>query len=224
MTVLGIYMARSSLQRTLQSYPRPYLTDAELEVLLDGTPDSRYGKVKRLLAQGKLWHIRRGLYCLTDEAGYLTKPHPYELAQFIYGPSYISLESALSFHQLIPETVYTVTSTTGKRSKEFQTPLGVFSYLRLPLENFYTEVELIEENGHKFFMAKPWKAICDYVFCYKKNWSNLKPLLESLRINREDLPVLRNEEIQLLDEYYHHERVSRFLKGIQRDLSQSFSE
>src|SRR5437870_269064 len=108
------------LERTLQDYPRPYLTEGELEALLDGTPDSRYGKVKCLLAQGKLLHIRRGLYCLTDLVGYLTKPHPFELAQHVYGPSYISLESALSFHQLIPETVYTVTSTTSKRSKEFQ--------------------------------------------------------------------------------------------------------
>src|SRR5579863_1173434 len=103
-------MAKFSLERTLQGYPRPYLTDAELEALLEGTPDSRYGKVKRLLAQGKLLHIRRGLYCLTDMLGYLIKPHPFELAQYIYGPSYISFESALSFYQLIPETVYTVTS------------------------------------------------------------------------------------------------------------------
>lgn len=211
------------LERTLQRYPRAYLTDAELAALLDGTPNSRYGKLKRLLAQGKLLHIRRGLYCLTDRLGYLTKPHPYELAQYIYGPSYISLESALSFHKLIPETVYTITSATVKRSKDFQTPLGLFSYLHLPLENFYTEVEIIKENGYQFFMAKPWKAICDYVFFYRKEWSSLEPLLVSLRINRENMPILRSEEIQLLDEYYQHTRVSRFLKGIQRDLSQAFN-
>ncbi len=207
-----------SLENTLQRYSRPYLTDSELKVLLDGTPDSRYGKVKRLLAQGKLLHIRRGLYCLTDKMGYLTKPHPFELSQYIYGPSYISLESALSFHKLIPETVYTVTSATSKRSKEFQTPVGVFSYLHLPRENFYTLVELIKENGYQFFMAKPWKAICDYVYCYKKEWSNLEPLLKSLRINKEELLFLRDEEIQLLDEYYHHTRMSRFLKGIKKEL------
>jgi hypothetical protein len=208
-----------SLEQTFRHYPRPYLTDAELEVLLDGTPDSRYGKVKRLLANGKLLHIRRGLYCLTDMAGYLKKPHPFELAQYIYGPSYISLESALSYHRLIPETVYTVTSVTGGRSKEFKTPLGLFSYQHLPLENLYTEVEFVYEDGYKFFMAKPWKAICDYVFCYKKNWNCLNPLLESLRVNLDDLPVLRNEAIQLLDEYYQHKRLSRFLKGIRNDTN-----
>lgn len=212
-------MVKSS-EMILRNYPRPYLTEVELEILLDGTPDSRYGKVKRLLAEHKLWHIRRGLYGLTDTLGHPNKPHPFELAQSIYGPSYISLESAFSFHQLIPEAVYTITCVTTKRSKEFHTPLGEFSYLHLPVENFYTEVTLIKENGYQFFMAKPWKAICDYVFCYKKNWNSLDPLLESLRMNRENFPILRNEEIQWLNEYYHHTRISRFLKGIKRNLNQ----
>ena len=197
----------------LRQYPKPYITDGELEILWDNSPDSRYGKVKRLLKQGKLLHLRRGLYSMTEALGYPDKPHPFELAQYIYGPSYISLESALSFHKLIPETVYTVTSATVKRSNEFQTPLGLFSYSHLHPDNFYTEVELVTENNHQFFMAKPWKAICDYISCYKKNWDSLEPLLESLRIHREDLPVLRLEEIELLDEYYRQARVSVFLKA-----------
>jgi hypothetical protein len=206
------------LESKLRNYPRPYLTDAELDSLFDGTPDSRYGKVKRLLAQGKLLHVRRGLYCLTEMVGFKVKPHPYELAQYVYGPSYISLESALSFHGLIPERVYTVTCATGKRSKEFHSPLGVFSYIHLPLENLFTRVELVNENGHQFFVAMPWKAICDYVFCYKKNWKGLEPLLDDMRIELDSLPMLRNEEIRLLAEYYQSARVSRFLKGVQRDL------
>ena len=66
-------------------------------------------------------------------------------------------------------------------------------------------------------MAKPWKAICDYIYCYKKNWHSLGPLVESLRIEVENLPMLRSEEIQLLDEYYHHRRISRFLKGVMNE-------
>lgn len=198
----------------------PYVTDIELEALLDGSADSRYSKVKRLISQGKIIHIRRGLYCLpTVLAGSsIVKPHPFELAQHIYAPSYISLESALAYHNLIPEAVYTITSACARRSKEFNTPLGLFSYSHLPLENFYTEVEVINENGARFLMAKPWKAICDYIYCYKKNLVSLELLLEDLRINSDDLPILRDEEIEMLDEYYHQKRLSNFLQHIVRDL------
>lgn len=207
-----------SLEQRLRTYPHPYLTDSELANLIDGTPDSRYSKVKRMLAQGKLLHIKRGLYCITNEIGYIKNPHPYELAQYIYGPSFISLESALSYHHLIPEAVYTTTSTTGKRSKEIETPLGHFSYQQVPLQDLYTEVVLIKENESTFLMAKPWRAICDYIYCYRKNWNSLDPLIESLRINIENLPELHDESLQRLNEYYHHSRISRFLKNIQKEL------
>ena len=208
-----------NLLKKIPTFPHSYISDADFEVLLGSTPDSRYGKIKRLLAQGKLLHIRRGLYCLTEELGCLIKPHPFELAQYIYGPSYISLESALSFHKLIPETVYTVTSATAKRSKEFRTPLGVYSYLHLPRENFYVEVERVQEDDRQFFMAKPWKAICDYVYCYRKDWTNLEPLLGSLRMNHDELPSLGVGELQQLQDYYHHRRLDLFLKGVHKKLS-----
>lgn len=204
----------TSVEQHLQTYPRPYITDVELGTLLGGTADSRYSKVKRMLAQSQLIHIRRGLYGLTSRLGHKEKLHPYSLAHHIYSPSYISLESALSYHQLIPEAVYTVTSVCTKRAKEFHTPFGVFSYMHLPNENFYIDVELITEDNHSFFVAKPWKAICDFIFCYKKNWRSLEPLANDLRINIEMLPILSSEEMALLEAYYHHSRVSRFLLGI----------
>lgn len=63
--------------------PHPFITESELRAYLGGTPDSRYGKVRRLLAKDKLLHIRRGLYALTEEGGARKKLHPFELAQFI---------------------------------------------------------------------------------------------------------------------------------------------
>ena len=204
----------------LYQHPNPYVSDMELETLLGGTPDSRYGKIKRLLAQGKLVHIRRGLYCLTEKMGYPLKPHPFELAQYIYAPSYISFQSALSYHGLIPEAVYTTTSATIRRAKVFKTPLGIFTYLRLPSENFYTEVERVAEDYTPYFMAKPWKAICDYIYGYKHDWRNLEPLLQSLRIEKEDLPKLTQELFIRLSDYYKSKRITRFLNGIKKDFEE----
>ncbi len=206
-----------SLEDILYRYQRPWLTDVDISILYTCTPDSRYGQVKRLLDQGKLIHIRRGLYCLGEKMGHVIKPHPFELAQYIYGPSYISLESALSFHGLIPEAVYEITSTCIKRAKTFQTPLGVFSYTHLPSENFYLDVEIVTESNAQFFIAKPWKAICDYVFCYKKNWKGLAPLFESLRIDQDELPILSDIDMERLDAYYQNLRIRHFLKWVGRE-------
>ncbi len=208
-----------SLENVLNGYQRPWLTDVDISLLAKGTPDSRYSQIKRLLAQDKLLHIRRGLYCFGDRMGQRVKPHPFELAQYIYGPSYISLEAALGFHGLIPEAVYEITSVCIKRSKVFNTPLGIFSYAHLPIENFYLDVDIVTANNARFFVAKPWKAICDYVFCYKKDWTGLEPLFESLRIDPDELPTLGDKEMEMLDAYYHNQRISIFLKKIKNEMT-----
>ncbi len=207
-----------TLTTKLRQLPRPCLTHMELKAMLHGSADSRYGKIKRLLAQKKLLHIRRGLYALPEPM-----PHPFELAQYIYGPSYISLESALNYHGLIPEAVHSITSASSKRNNSFQTPLGTFSYQRLPNKQLFTQVTLIQENRAQFFMATPWKAICDYIYCYKKDWNSLEPLVQSLRIDPEKLPLLKNEDIHTLNEYYCHTRISLFLSSLHKELTRSIA-
>lgn len=208
----------SLIERKLQNYPSVYVTDSELSVILDGTDNSRHAQVKRALAKGELKRIKRGLYTLDKQLA-STKPHPFELAQRIYGPSYISLESALSYHNLIPEAVYEVTSVTSKRQNKFSTPLGIFSYLHAPQKNLFIEVDRIEENGRYFFMATPWKAITDYVFCYKKTWKSIDPIINSLRIELDDLAPLEQQTLIELNNYYNNRRVTLFLAGIKRDLN-----
>lgn len=198
------------MSELFKNYPRPYITDMELFALIGGSQDRCYSKVKRLLAQGALVHIRKGLYVISSSG----LVNPYSLAQFIYGPSYISLESALSFHGLIPEAVRTITSVTPKRANTFQTAFGLFTYDTIPSLNLLTEVTLIAQNEERFYMAKPWKAICDYVFVHKPNDMDIKNLLESLRIEESALPKPSFKEIQLLDEYYHRKRITQFLKEV----------
>jgi predicted transcriptional regulator of viral defense system len=87
------------------------------------------------MRKGVVVRVKKGLYIFGDE--YRIRPFSREsLANLIYGPSIISLESALSFHGLIPERVATVTSVTPKRSKRFTTPVGCFVYRQVPLSYF----------------------------------------------------------------------------------------
>ena len=191
--------------------PSGVFTQPEVAVAVEGSEFSRHGLVKRALARGEILNIRRGLYCLAPKYQKKTVS-VYALAQRIYGPSYISLEAALSYHGWIPETVYTCTCASFGNAKEFNTPLGIFSYQRIPQKTFYAGVDrCVDPDGNVFFMASPAKALADYVYVHKPDWTCIDEAAASLRIEPEDLATAAPEQIVLLTENYSNKRVRRFL-------------
>ncbi|MBN1763798.1 MAG: hypothetical protein JW860_00950 [Sedimentisphaerales bacterium] len=201
-----------------EKLPTSYFTSQDVAALFPERDNARYALVKRAIANGEIIHIRRGMYCLAPK--YQKKSvNLYALAQHIYGPSYISLESALSWHGWIPEAVYTLTSVSLAKSKEFNTPLGIFSYKRVPQEVFYSGVaRLTDENGDVFFMAMSLKALSDYVYVNRKDWIGLEPIMKSLRIEPEEFESISSDELEMLMNNYKSRRVQRFLKGLRKDL------
>ncbi|MCK5579981.1 MAG: hypothetical protein KAJ18_01765 [Candidatus Omnitrophica bacterium] len=197
--------------------PKDIFTDADLMNIFSGTPDQRYGLMKRAVASEEIIHIRRGLYGLAPKYA-RHKVSLYELAQHIYGPSYVSLESALSYHGWIPEAVYSVTSASMKKSQDFDTPLGRFCFKRIPSDIFYEGVDRVEGSGGGFFMASPFKALVDYIYIRKKDWADLTPLVESLRIDEDYFEEISEQEIDILKQNYHSRRVQRFLDGMKKEL------
>jgi hypothetical protein len=193
-------------------------TRAEVACWLGGSPQRQFSLVKRALAHEEIVHVRRGLYCLATK--YLRqKIDPLVLAQRIYGPSYISLETALSYHGWIPEAVYSVTSAVLDRSREFDTPLGHFSFTRVPQETFYADVSRVErEPGSSFLMASPLKALADYVHVHKQSWNSARPVVESLRVDEGHLKDVNSETFDVLLANYRSLRVRRFLRGLRKDL------
>ena len=205
-------------EKIFENAPYGYFASQDVATLFPGSEDKRYGLVKRAIAGGEIINIRRGLYCLASK--YQKKSiNLYALAQYIYGPSYVSLESTLSWHGWIPEAVYTLTSVSSGKSKEFQTPLGAFSYNRVPQKVFYTGVErLADEAGNIFLMASPMKALADYVYVNKKDWAGLKPAAESLRIEPEEFKFVTSGDLDALIENYTSRQVQKFIKGLRKDL------
>ncbi len=188
------------------------LTDTDLGHLIQGSDDRRYSLIKRSLARGDLVQIRRGLYVLGDL--YRRKTiHALELAQKIYGPSYISFESALSYWGLIPEAVHTVTSGSLARSQDFETPFGYFAYTRIPVRPLYAGVTRKIDDGATFLIAQPLRALADYVYASRKIWK-VKDLAESLRIA--ELPGLEAEEFEAMSEWFRNHRVRIFLEDYRK--------
>ena len=91
----------------------PIVDSLRMKERLCDVSDKR-GKIARMIHAGQLLRLRRGLYATRSDI------HPYCLAASIYGPSYVSFETALSFHGLIPDAVYEIMSATLKRAKEFE--------------------------------------------------------------------------------------------------------
>jgi len=176
------------------------------------------GLLKRAVASREVWRIHRGLYCLSER---YTKGriNPLELAQRIQGPSYISLESALSQHGWIPEGVRAVTSVILGRSRTFHTPVGLFSFTRVPQHMFLAGVRrAAAERGGAFFLATPLKALADHIYAQKLDWHSAAPVVESLRVEAESLAELTGELFDEVMSAYKSGRVRRFLTGLRKDL------
>lgn len=185
---------------------------------MGGSPGRQFSLLKRAMASGEVVRIHRGLYCLA--AKYMRhKVDPLVLAQRIYGPGYISLETALSWHGWIPEAVYATTSVSLDRSREIDTPLGHFSFTRVPQTTFYAEVFRVETNGSgSFLLASPLKALVDYVYVHHCDWTSARPVVESLRVDEGLLSGVDATAVDRLLANYASRRVRRFLQGLRRDL------
>ena len=203
----------------LEKAVRGVFTRPEVACWIGGSPNRQFSLLKRAMAAGEVVRIHRGLYCLATK--YLRQRiDPLVLAQRVYGPSYISLETALSYHSWIPEAVYAVTSTSLDRSREFETPMGHFSFTRVPQETFYTEVKRLEkEDSGSFLLASPLKALADYVYAHRCDWNSARPVVESLRVDESLLAGVDLPSFDRLLANYPARRVRRFLEGLRKDFS-----
>jgi len=176
------------------------------------------GLLKRAVAGGEVWRLHRGLYSLSER--YTRNPiNPLELAQRIHGPSYVSLETALSDHGWIPEGVQAVTSVSLGRTRSFNTPVGLFSFTRVPQRRLLSGVRRVSrKGGSAFFLATPLKALADLVYVQGHDWRSAAPVMDSLRVDIESLAALTGELFDEVASSYKPGRVCRFLAGLRKDL------
>lgn len=192
--VLLLHLAMDFLQ-LIQPYRGQPLTHQLLLSVLKGYKRPN-DKIHELLAAGVLLPVRKGLYVAAAPDS--STPEPVLLANHIYGPSYVSMESALSFYGMIPERVYELASATSKVSRRFHTPVGTFTYTRLPLPYYsFGQVQKEVAPGQRALMASPEKALLDKVITtagltLRSQSAAADYLLENLRL---DESMLREMDI-----------------------------
>ncbi len=173
-------------------------------------------KIAKLLARGEIVRVRKGLYAFGR--AYRREPLSREvLANLIHGPSYISLEYALSYHGLIPERVSTVTSVALGRSRKFETPVGAFSYQSLSLPRYAVGADLVESPAGCFLIACAEKALADKVWTDKRfsgtRRSDFLPYLEEdLRIDLARLTALDRSRFPKIQQAYGSKKIGNLFR------------
>ncbi len=130
----------------------------------------------------RLTKIRKSLYVSENSANVL---NPFQLATKIYHPSYVSLETALGHYGIIPEAVFTTTSITTKKTKNFETnDFGKFSYQKIKKEAF-DGFETFTKNNVSYKIAFPEKALIDFFYLNKNSMNGSFEQFQSFRFNQD---------------------------------------
>jgi hypothetical protein len=177
--------------------------------------------ISRSLYARDFLQLKRGIYTFGDRLQ--RKPVSlFSIANKVYAPSFISFESALSYHGLIPEAVHVITSTCYQRKKKnFRTPFGDFSYDYVPLKPFFLGVEHDNEKGG-VLMANPLRALFDFLYLYKKQYKSLEDLEEDIRLDTDTLQKAVNKHsfkaLEKLAKPYKNRKITAFFEILVREL------
>jgi predicted transcriptional regulator of viral defense system len=176
-------------------------------------------KIRNLCRSGDLVRVKKGLYVAPTFPGRAPEVSPLVLAGLVYGPSYVSLESALAHHGLIPERVNEITSVTTKRAKRFDTPMGRFTYHPISEAAYSYGVTLASAAGGSFFLASPEKALCDRIARVRQLTAvrDIPALLEEdLRVDVDLARTLSVPEVREIARRYRKRSVSAFLRWLEK--------
>ena len=120
-------------------------------------------KIQALENEGKLIRLKKGMYVVSPYvSGELLSEEL--IANHLYGPSYVSMESALRYYGLIPEKVFTVRSATTNRSRKFGNSIASFQYVSVREDYYSIGInQKMVDNKYTFLIASPEKALCDLI-------------------------------------------------------------
>ncbi|MFH1684309.1 MAG: hypothetical protein ABIA67_05465 [Candidatus Margulisiibacteriota bacterium] len=193
----------------------PFIRKDNFRILFPEIKDSSFNQnIKNWLKKGELIALKRGLYVFND---YWEKCPDKDgclnyLSSIIYGPSYISKETALARHGMLAEAVYGLSSVTVKTTRTFSSSLGIFTYSNIkPV--LYTGFGEQNYIGNKYYVASKSKALFDYLYFYKRKISQVnRKCVEEFRLKfelmqKEDwaeyVKYLKLADSRKMDKLYH---------------------
>lgn len=139
----------------LQKSNRKLFSLSDIKKLLKIASDNTaYKQAAGLIEAGVLERVSKGIYLLTSN-----KPTDFELANFLYRPSYVSLDSALNYYGILIQSPQQVISVTPNLTKKIEAGGKDFVYMHLN-QKYYSDYQQVDG----FLIATPEKALIDALF------------------------------------------------------------
>ena len=189
---------------------RPFFESRELVLLFEEPAPQVQARLSRWQRQGRLVQLRRGRYLLSEEHR-RSEVSDFYIANYLYRPSYVSLQSALEYHGMIPEAVGMVLSLTTLHGREWYTPAGVFRYRSIGTARFwgYQERGAVRPGNNarqrRFLIASPEKAVLDMFYLEPGDWTGER--LEGLRL--QNLGTIDRQRLLDFAERFQSAKVQR---------------
>lgn len=155
-----------------------------------------YKKVQRLKEKGIVKSLIKGRYLFVFK-----EPDEFTIANFLYQPSYVSLESALSFYGIITGFPQQITSLTTRKTKGFDIEGKEYQYTQITPDLFWGY-----EKKESFLIADPEKSLLDYLYLAFKG-------LRSSDLDEFDLSAIKRKKI---NHYFKMIKKRDFLKFLKR--------
>jgi len=173
--------------------------------------------ISRLVKKGELIRLKNGFFLIANKIK--KDPVPFnQIANLLYGPSYLSFEWALSYYGMIPEGVYVVTSASATKSKTYITPLGAFDYYYLSHSRYAMGIDQKKDFGGSYLIATPEKALADVIHFKSRGLESPKDMLidlvEARRIDDDVLRQLNKNHLVEIAENYKSRAVNQLIQAI----------
>ncbi|OGT16289.1 MAG: hypothetical protein A3I12_01125 [Gammaproteobacteria bacterium RIFCSPLOWO2_02_FULL_38_11] len=167
--------------------------------------------------KGYVIQLKRSCYTLRKEDRQ-TGLSPYFLSNNLYSPSYISLETALSYYGFIPERVYAITAITSKKTQRFSNPFGKFIYHHLRPELYDDFVSHQDEFKNYFFIATPERAVIDFFYFKIRETVNIEKniFFDSFRL--QGLSILNKKKLKILSKKFNHKKLNNLVTLFIREI------
>ncbi|MFA6409894.1 MAG: hypothetical protein WCW01_06970 [Gammaproteobacteria bacterium] len=187
-------MFYDNFRTTLEKYP---FFRSNIFPHIASNVDSLRLQVTKWIAKGYVIPLKRGFYTLREKDR-AQNFSVYFLANNLYSPSYVSLETALSYYGFIPEKVVAITSVTSKKTQHFDNDYGNFVYHNIKESLYDDYIALTDEFSNTFLMATKERAMIDFLYLKVSALKDIDTDIFQSSYRMQNLDSLDHEKLKII--------------------------